>query len=142
MNTMMLITFFDIKGIIHFEFIPQGQTFNQAYYVEILKWLHESVHSKRPELWPNGCILHHDTAPAHKALSDKQFLDQKLITEMEHTPCSPDLTLNDFWLFPKIKSALKRQQDTEDNKKKCDGTDSYSTAGVPEMFLAVAALLG
>jgi hypothetical protein len=38
----MLITFFSI-----FEFIPQGQTANQAYYVEILKQLYETVHAKR-----------------------------------------------------------------------------------------------
>jgi transposase len=62
---------------------------------------------RRPELWPNDCILHHDNAPAHKALSVKQFLAQKSITEMEHPPCSPDLAPNDFWLFPEIKSALK-----------------------------------
>jgi hypothetical protein len=37
----------------------------------------------------------------------KQFLAQKSITEMEYPPYSPDLALNDFWLFPKIKSALK-----------------------------------
>jgi hypothetical protein len=75
----MLITFFDIKSIVHFEFIPHGQMVNQAYYVEILKWLHEVVRRKRPELWPNNWILHHNNAPAHNALSVKQVLAQ-----MEH----------------------------------------------------------
>jgi histone-lysine N-methyltransferase SETMAR len=50
---------------------------------------------------------HHDNAPAHKALSVKPFLAQKLITEMEHPPYFPDLAPNNFWLFPKIKSVLK-----------------------------------
>jgi hypothetical protein len=63
-----LIAFFDIKGTVHFKFIPQGQTVNQAY-VEILKCLHETVSGKSPELWPNNWILHHDNAPANKVLS-------------------------------------------------------------------------
>jgi len=50
--------------------------------------------------------FHNENAPAHKALSIKHFLGQKLITEMEHPPSSPDLALNDFWLFPEIKSAF------------------------------------
>jgi hypothetical protein len=104
---IMLITFFDIKGGVHFEFIPQGQTVNQAYYVGILKQLHEAVYRKRPELGPNSWILHNDSTPTHKVLPIKQFLAQKSITEMEHPPCFPDLALNDFWLFPKIKSTLK-----------------------------------
>jgi acyl-CoA thioesterase FadM len=49
----MLTTFFDIKGTVHFGFIPEGQIVNQAYYVEILKWLREAVYRKRPEVWPN-----------------------------------------------------------------------------------------
>jgi transposase len=57
----------------------------------MLKQLHEAVHRKRPELWPNNWILHHNNAPAHEALSVKQFLAQKLITEMEYPPYSPDL---------------------------------------------------
>jgi hypothetical protein len=50
----MLITSFNIKGILHFDFTPQGQTVNQAYYyVEILKQLCDAVLIKSPELWPN-----------------------------------------------------------------------------------------
>jgi hypothetical protein len=54
------------------------------------------MHKKRPELWPTNWILHHDNAQAHKVLSVKQFLAKKLITEMEHSPYSSDLALNDF----------------------------------------------
>jgi histone-lysine N-methyltransferase SETMAR len=83
--------------------------------MEILKRLREAVRRKGPELRPNDWILHHDNAPAHK-----QFLTQKSITKMEHPPYSPDLAPNDFWLFPKIKSAskLRRFQDTEGIQKK------------------------
>jgi hypothetical protein len=45
---------------------------------------------------------------------------KKSITEMEHPPYFPDLDPNDFWLFLKIKSAIKgrRLQDIEDIQKK------------------------
>jgi hypothetical protein len=36
-------------GTVHFEFIPQDQTVNQAYYMEILKQMLEALHRKRPE---------------------------------------------------------------------------------------------
>jgi hypothetical protein len=41
-------------------------------------------------------ILHHDNAPAHKALSVKQFVAQKSINEMEHPFYSPNLAPNGF----------------------------------------------
>jgi hypothetical protein len=95
----MLITYFDI-------------TLNSFHRAELSNklamWkLCKAVHRKRPELWPNDWILHHHNAPAHKVLSAKQFLAQKLITEKEHLPYSSDLAANNFWVFQNIKSALK-----------------------------------
>jgi hypothetical protein len=69
------------RVIIDFEFISQNQKVNQAYYVEIPKRLREVVRRKRPELWPYDWILHHDNAPAYKALSVKQFLVQNRLLE-------------------------------------------------------------
>jgi hypothetical protein len=88
----LLITFFDIKGFVHFEVIPQGRTVSQAYYFVMLKRLRETVRREGPEPWAKNWILHHDNAPAQKALSVKQFLAQKSITEKENPPCSLDLS--------------------------------------------------
>jgi len=105
--TDMLIVFFDIQGTVMAEWVPSGQTVNQQYYIKVLTKLHECVRRKRPELWRNRWILHQDNAPAHNALSVKQFLANKNITVLEHPPYSPDLAPCDFCLFPKIKSVLK-----------------------------------
>jgi hypothetical protein len=83
--------------------------------VEILELLREAVPRNRTELWQaNGRILHHDNAPAHKALSVKQCVARKSITEMEHSPYSPDLDPNNFWLFPKSALKGRRFQDIKD----------------------------
>jgi hypothetical protein len=53
--------FFDHNGIVHFEFLEQGQTVNQHRYLEILAKLCKAVRRRSPELWPDAWILHHDT---------------------------------------------------------------------------------
>jgi transposase len=54
-------------------------------------------------------ILHHDNAPALDVLRPREFLGNKSIRKMGHPPYSPDLAPCDFWLFPKLKNALKGQ---------------------------------
>jgi len=69
----ILLTFF-IRGIVHYEFVPTGQTVNQVHYLEVLERLREKVRRKRPEIFANNSwILHHDNAPAHMALSVREF---------------------------------------------------------------------
>jgi hypothetical protein len=53
----MLITSLDIKGNIHFEFITQGQTVNEAYYVEVLQRLREAMRRKGLKFGPTIGLL-------------------------------------------------------------------------------------
>jgi hypothetical protein len=112
----MLITFFSMNGIVHYEFIPQSQTVNQAFYVEILKWLCEAVYKlcieKRFEFWPN-----HNNAPADKLLYLKQFLAQNPLLKWNTHPINLICLQTTSGCFKK-ESALKGQrfQDTEDKK--------------------------
>ena len=54
----MIITFFDIKGIVHKEFVPTGQTVNSGFYWEVLRRLREEVQRHRPQFGENrlGCF--------------------------------------------------------------------------------------
>ena len=98
---LMLIAFFDARGIVHMEFLPQGQTVNQHVYKEILRRLLRSVREKRRELWQdNAWLLHQDNAPAHNALSIRQFLAERNVTVLDHPPYSPDLAPCDFFCSP------------------------------------------
>ena len=134
----MLICFFDINGLVHFEFVLQGQTVNQQFYLEVLKRLRDAVRRKRPELWRSGeWLLHQDNAPAHTALSVRQFLTKNGITAASQLPYSPDLAPGDFFLFPRLKRGLKGKlfQNVEEVREKDDGgTEDYHFARVPELF--------
>ena len=87
---LIIVTFFDIRGIVHSEFLPQSQTINQQVYKEILRRLFRSVREKRRELWQDkSWLLHHDNTPAHNALSLQQFLAEKNTAILEQPPYSP-----------------------------------------------------
>ena len=95
------VMFFNVRGIVHIEFLPQGQTISQQVYKEILQLLLRSVREKRGKLWQDkSWLLQHDSAPAHNALSIHQFLAENNIAVLEEPPYSPDLALCDFFLFP------------------------------------------
>jgi transposase len=104
----MLIIFFDIRGVVHHEYILASQTVNAKFYVEVLKRLRERVRLARPELWTeNAWILHQDNAPLHTVLVTREFLAKNKITTMDHPPYSPDLAPCDFYLFPKVKNIMR-----------------------------------
>jgi hypothetical protein len=104
----MLIAFFDAEGLVHHEFLPQRQTMNRTVYITVLQRLRDAVRRKRPHKWSSGtCLLNHDNAPCHAALSVREFLAKHSILVVHHPSYSPDLASCDFFLFLRLKSALK-----------------------------------
>jgi hypothetical protein len=72
---------------------------------------------------------------SQQPVRSSNFWPKNSITEVEYPSYSPDLPPNDFLLFTKMKSILRGRkfQDTEDIKKCDDGTERYSTTGVPNI---------
>jgi hypothetical protein len=69
----MLIIFFDIKGIVHKEFILAGQTVNSIYYCDILRRLCENVKRPCPKLWQKkNWLLHHNNTSSHTSFFNRE----------------------------------------------------------------------
>ncbi|UYV76770.1 hypothetical protein LAZ67_14001984, partial [Cordylochernes scorpioides] len=108
-NVKVLLTvFFDCRGVVHHEFLPQGRTVNKEYFLQVMRNLREAIRQKRPDLWKNkNWLLHHDNAPAHTSLHVRDFLAKNNTLMMPQPPYSPDLAPCDFFLFPKLKRPMK-----------------------------------
>jgi hypothetical protein len=65
----MLITFVDKRGVIHKEFVPEGQTVNSAFYVGVIGRLLKRISRVRPQFRAEvSWFLLHDNAPSHSAM--------------------------------------------------------------------------
>ncbi|VEN60324.1 unnamed protein product [Callosobruchus maculatus] len=108
-NVKVLLTvFFDCRGVVHHEFLSQGSTVNQEYYLQVMRNLREAIRQKRPDLWKNkNWLLHHDNAPAHTSLLVREYLAKNNTVMVPQPPYSPDLAPCDFFLFPKLKRPMK-----------------------------------
>ncbi|UYV78442.1 hypothetical protein LAZ67_16001387 [Cordylochernes scorpioides] len=109
LNVKVLLTvFFDCRGVVHHEFLPQSRTVNKEYYLQVMRNLREAIRQKRPDLWKNkNWLLHHDNTPAHTSLLVRDFLAKNNTLMMPQPPYSPDLAPCDFFLFPKLKRPMK-----------------------------------
>jgi len=71
----VLVIFFDWQGVIHKEFVPEGETVMTLYYKGVMGRLLNRFRSVRPGMWEFGdWFLLHDNAPSHNATIVKQFL--------------------------------------------------------------------
>ena len=104
---IMLVMFFDRKGVVHHKWVPDGRGIGSLVYREILDRFRESVRRKRPEAWRANWGLLHDGAPAHRALPTRRYLEYHAVEVMPHPGYSPDLSPPDYWLFAWLKKMVR-----------------------------------
>jgi len=98
---------------------------NKEFHKTVLQRLRDAVQRHRPEKWrSSNWILHHDNAPAHRAVTTNEFLAKHDLSSLPHPPYSPDLAPCDFFLFPQLKKTMKgrRFNYVEKNSSQCDET--------------------
>jgi hypothetical protein len=87
----MFIIFFDAQGMIHHEFVPERQTVNGKFYLDVMEWLLKRIHRVHPEFHNSKeWFLLHDNAPAHTTGVVARFLARIQVTVLCHPSYSPD----------------------------------------------------
>jgi hypothetical protein len=94
-----VIIFFDIKGIVHKEFLLWGQAVNSAYYCGILLRLFENVWRFHPEIrqQESGCYI-----TTHRPPHCLGIFTKNNISLIAHPPYSPGFGPCDFSPFRAI----------------------------------------
>ncbi len=100
---VMLVTFFDFRGMVHFEFL-RGGTVDTPTFLGILGRFREALRVKRPrQRW-------YYTWTMHTAKDTRLHLLLTGQRTVPHPTLSPDLAPSDYWLFPRIKLPLRGRQ--------------------------------
>ncbi|XKL64927.1 hypothetical protein PGB90_005013 [Kerria lacca] len=98
----LLIAFFDIKGVVHHEYVPAGQTINVVFYIQVLERLRARVFCVQLELAQNGYAL------THRSLAVCEFLAHNSISTVPH-PLQPRFGSVQLLFIPPAEILLKRE---------------------------------
>ncbi len=105
---VMLIIFWNSQGVIHREFMANGQGVDRHVYLQTMRDLREKIRHRCPQLWRHQSFwLHHDGAPAHRADLVVNFLQATNTKVLPHPPYLPDLAPSDFFLFARLKRNMR-----------------------------------
>ena len=117
---VMLCIWWDWKGVLYYELIPENQTINSNKYCSQLDQLKAALNEKHPELVNRKRIIfHQDNARPHVSLMTRQKLLQLGWEVLIHQPYSPDIAPSDFHLFWSLQNSLneKKFNSLQDSKR-------------------------
>ncbi len=105
---IMVVTFFDARGLIYYEYVQHPLTVNQHVFRAIFTRFHQAYMRRRPNSAIRGRhFIHIDNATPHTAILTRALINQLGWTQLPHPPYSPDLAPNDFWLYNRLKKNIR-----------------------------------
>ena len=104
---VMLCMWWDWKGVLYYELLPENQTIHSNKYCSQLDQLKAALDKKRLELVNRKCIIfHQDNTKLRVSLMTRQKLLQLGWEVLIHLPYSPDIAPLDFHLFRSLQNSL------------------------------------
>ncbi|GFO00681.1 histone-lysine N-methyltransferase SETMAR [Plakobranchus ocellatus] len=121
---VLFTVFWDIEGVVHMEFLEQGQTVNSDRYISTLRALKLRLRLVRHD---KDSILQHDNARPHISRQTQDALIRQLeLTTLRHPAYSLDLAASNYYLFRELKKYLKGHNYDNDEEVIADGAvDSH-----------------
>ena len=117
---VMLYIWWDWKGVLYYELLPENQMIKSNKYCSQLDQLKAALEEKHLELINRKCIIFHqnNTRP-HVSLMTRQKLLQLGWEVLIHPPYSPGIAPSDFHLFWSLQNSLtgKNFNSLEDCKR-------------------------
>jgi histone-lysine N-methyltransferase SETMAR len=107
---IMCTVFWDRKGVLLVDFLPQGSTINADVYCNTLKKLRRAIQNKRRGMLSRDVVMIQDNACPHTAAATQNLITTFGWEQFDHPPYSPDLAPSDFHLFLHLKSFLAGQR--------------------------------
>ena len=107
----MLCVWWTTAGVVHFEFLPSGQTINKDVYSAQLRRVAAALAKKQPSLVNRkGVLFHQDNARPHTAKATVEVINSLGWELLPHPPYSSDIAPSDYHLFRAMDNHMRNRQ--------------------------------
>ncbi|GFV35017.1 mariner Mos1 transposase [Trichonephila clavipes] len=113
---IMPTVFWDRRGVLLVDFMPQGIKINSDAYCATQQKLRRALQNKRRGMLSNGVLFLHDNTRNHSSRTTRDLIGSFGWEVLDHAPYSHDLAPSDFHLFRYLKHSLGGKR-FSDNKK-------------------------
>jgi hypothetical protein len=123
----MCTVFWDRKGVLLVEFLPQDSTIIAGVYCDTLKKLRRAILKKRRCMFTRGVVMLHDNARPHIAAATQDLIATFSREQFNHPSYSPDLAPSDLHVFLHLKTFLsgRRFHDDDDDDEVKEAVNTW-----------------